>query len=147
MDLTNLKMAQGEPQWAPKHNGLVDAVQKVVGVTDQLHWTEFTKAGLVFPSGVECTSGGYTYTQIGTRKLVLLSVTVKITSSFKGIAFRNVVTLPDVIVSPTPYISWGAGSTEIHVEGNEIWLGDTAGNNDRQWQGDWGHLITVLYVA
>ena len=35
MDLTNLKMAQGEPQWASKHNGLVDAVQKVGGVTDQ----------------------------------------------------------------------------------------------------------------
>ena len=101
---------------------------------------------MVFPSGVEYVDGGYSYIQLGNRKLVFLSVAVKVTSDVKELAFSNVVTLPDEIVSGSQWINWLGGLTEFQMQGNGIMIGDTIGNTNRQWNNR-TYVITALYVA
>ena len=141
-----LKMVRGEGLWQGKYNRLVDTVEKMEGVVDDLQWTKQTKDGLVFPSGVEYVDGGYSYIQLGNRKLVFLSVAVKVTSDVKELAFSNVVTLPDEIVSGSRWINWLGGLTEFQLQGNGIMIGDTNGNATRQWNNR-TYVITALYVA
>lgn len=105
MDLTNLKMAQGEPQWTSKHNGLVDAVQKVGGVTDQLQWTKYTKEGIVTGNLFELLpSSGYSYIQLGGQKIVHLHIDAKATHEFTGGYTGKQVTLPDEIALGQPIL-------------------------------------------
>lgn len=94
MDLTNLKMAQGEPQWASKHNGLVDAVQKVGGVTDQLQWTKPTDEGIVLTNGFTGWVN-YSYLQLGDSKLVFFEGALK--GNLKAKQYTDVLTVPDNI--------------------------------------------------
>lgn len=141
-----LKMVRGEGLWQDKYNRLVDTVEKMGGVVNGLQWTELTKDGLVFPSGVEFINGGYAYAKLGNRKMVLLSVLVRITSDIKGIAFPGVVTLPDMIAPKSTLINWAGGLTEFQIQGNSVMLGDTVGNANRQWN-DRQYTITKLYVA
>ena len=94
MDLTNLKMAQGEPQWASKHNGLVDAVQKVGGVTDQLQWTKPTDEGIVLTNGFTGWVN-YSYLPIGDNKLVWFEGALK--GNLKAKQYTDVLTVPDNI--------------------------------------------------
>ena len=141
-----LKMVRGEGLWQDKYNRLVDTVEKVGEVTDQLQWTKQTKDGLVFPSGVEYVGGGYSYIQLGSNKLVFLSVAVKITRDVKEIAFSNVITLPDEIVSGSRWVKWLGGLTEFQMQGNGIIIGDTTGNTNRQWNNQ-TYILTTLYVA
>lgn len=94
MDLTNLKMAQGEPQWASKHNGLVDAVQKVGGVTDQLQWTNPTDEGIVLTNGFTGWVN-YSYLQLGDSKLVFFEGALK--GNLKAKQYTDVLTVPDNI--------------------------------------------------
>ncbi|WP_191363492.1 hypothetical protein [Limosilactobacillus oris] len=141
-----LKMVRGEGLWQNKHNALVDVVEKMGGVVDDLQWTKQTKDGLVFPSGVEYVEGGYSYIPLGNCKLVFLSVAVKVTSDVKELAFSNLITLPDEIASNSPWIHWLGGLTEFQLLGNEIMIGDTNGNANRQWNNR-TYVITALYVA
>lgn len=94
MDLTNLKMAQGEPQWTSKHNGLVDAVQKVGGVTDQLQWTKSTDEGIVLTNGFTGWVN-YSYLQLGDSKLVFFEGALK--GNLKAKQYTDVLTVPDNI--------------------------------------------------
>lgn len=141
-----LKMVHGEVLWQDKYNRLVDTVEKMEGVVDDLQWTKQTKDGLVFPSGVEYVDGGYSYIQLGNRKLVFLSVAVKVTSDVKELAFSNLITLPDEIASNSQWIHWLGGLTEFQLLRNEIMIGDTNGNANRQWNNR-NYFITALYVA
>ena len=141
-----LKMVHGEGLWQDKYNRLVDTVEKMGGVVDDLQWTKQTKDGLVFPSGVEYVDGGYSYIQLGNRKLVFLSVAVKVTSDVKELAFSNLITLPDEIASNSQWIHWLGGLTEFQLLRNEIMIGDTNGNATRQWNNR-NYFITALYVA
>ena len=141
-----LKMVHGEVLWQDKYNRLVDTVEKMEGVVDDLQWTKQTKDGLVFPSGVEYVDGGYSYIQLGNRKLVFLSVAVKVTSDVKELAFSNLITLPDEIASNSQWIHWLGGLTEFQLLRNEIMIGDTNGNATRQWNNR-NYFITALYVA
>lgn len=104
MDLTNLKMAQGEPQWASKYNGLVDAVQNVEGVTDALKWTDFTDNGIVVISDYFRlgTDSGYSYLDIGGKRLVHLYLDIYATKDFTGSMTGFAVTLPDTIAPRSP---------------------------------------------
>lgn len=102
MDLTNLKMDQGEPQWASKYNGLVDAVQNVEGVTDSLQWSTPTDVGLTATNGLQISDGSfYTYTKIGDRKLVELGLNLTRTSQYTG-ANGGTVMWPSSIVCNAP---------------------------------------------
>lgn len=107
MDLTNLKMAQGEPQWASKYNGLVDTVQKVGGVTDQLQWTESSKDGIVTGDLLQLLpSSGYSYLQVGSRKIVRLHLDLKASKDYTGSYIGDEVTLPDVIAELASCTAW-----------------------------------------
>ena len=100
MDLTSVKMKQGEGQWQDKFNRLVDAVQKVGGVTDQLQWTDRTSTGIVLPAGLQYTDQNwYMYAQVGNHKLVHLHLSLKVTGEIKGD-----IVLPDVIKMWAPAI-------------------------------------------
>ena len=141
-----LKMVHGEGLWQDKYNRLVDTVEKMEGVVDDLQWTQQTKDGLVFPSGVEYVDGGYSYIQLGDHKLVFLSVEIKVTIDVKEISFSNVITLPDEIVSGSRWVNWLGGLTEFKIQGNGISIGDTTGNTNRQWNNQ-TCIITTLYFV
>lgn len=92
MDLTSVKMKQGEGQWQDKFNRLVDTVQKVGGVTDQLQWTKPTDEGIVLTNGFTGWVN-YSYLQIGDNKLVWIEGALK--GSLKSRQVTDVLTIPD----------------------------------------------------
>lgn len=122
MDLTSVKMKQGEGQWQDKFNRLVDAVQKVGGVTDQLQWTKFSKDGIVTGDLLQLLpSSGYSYLQVGSCKIIRLHLDLKASKDYTGSYIGHEVTLPDVIAAGQPMLG-RAGDTFnwAYIGGNKI---------------------------
>lgn len=140
-----LKMVRGEGLWQDKYNRLVDTVEKVGGVVDQLHWTPFTKDGLVIPDGVQVVNGGYNYCPVDNKKFVMLSVGVRITKDVKGVNVP-IFTLPDNVRAGSPWYIRVTNSTECDINGNLVSFSDSTGNTERQWNGT-ALIFTALYVA
>lgn len=142
MDLTNLKMTQGEPQWASKHNGLVDAVQKVGGVTDQLKWTT-SNDGVVFLNGWH-GNVFYSYVQIGDKKLVSLTGTVN--GNAKAAQYTELVTLPDNVKPKNRMIQYQYWNSIVQIMDNKIGV---RGSEDikESTNGAWNLVFEFTYVC
>lgn len=89
-----LKMKQGEGLWQDKYNRLVDAVEKMGGVVDQLHWTKPTDEGIVLMNGFTGWVN-YSYLQLGDSKLVFFEGALK--GNLKAKQYTDVLTVPDNI--------------------------------------------------
>lgn len=141
MDLTNLKMAQGEPQWASKHNGLVDAVQKVGGVTDQLKWT-MSSDGVVFLNGWH-GNVTYSYVQIGDKKLVSLTGTID--GNAKAAQYTDLLTLPDNVKPKNRMIQYQYWDSIIQIVDRTI--GVRSGSDIKEsTNGVWNLVFEFVYV-
>ena len=140
----NLLISHGEPQWDVKYNKLVNAVEKMGGLVKDLQWTEWTKEGLGALNGVQITDGGYNYLDVGGVKLVLLSISIKITGDVKTSSV--VVSLPDVITPRSMYMGSLGGQNQFQISGNKITIFDAAGSTERQLNGN-DFVLTKLYIA
>lgn len=142
----DLTISHGEPQWDVKYNNLVNTVEAMGGVVNGLQWTNQSNDGLVFGDGVQYVNGGYSYAQVGNRKLVFLTIGVNITNDTKAISLPDLITLPDMIQTNSLWVDWLGGLTEFRIFQNKVSVGDTSGNANRQWNGS-SPVITKLYVA
>lgn len=141
MDLTNLKMAQGEPQWASKYNGLVDTVQKVGGVTDQLKWTT-SNDGVVFLNGWH-GNVTYSYVQIGDKKLVSLTGTID--GNAKAAQYTDLLTLPDNVKPKNRMIQYQYWDSIIQIVDRTI--GVRSGSDIKEsTNGVWNLVFEFVYV-
>lgn len=114
------------------------------GVVKDLQWTEWTKEGLVALNDVQITDGGYNYLDVGGVKLVLLSISIKITGDVKTSSV--VVSLPDVITPRSMYMGSLGGQNQFQILGNKITIFDAAGSTERQLNGN-TFVLTKLYIA
>lgn len=142
MDLTNLKMAQGEPQWASKYNGLVDTVQKVGGVTDQLQWTT-SNDGVVFLNGWH-GNVFYSYVQIGDKKLVSLTGTID--GNAKAAQYTNLLTLPDNVKPKNRMLQYQYWDSIVQIVDRTI--GVRSGSDIKEsTDGPWNLVFEFTYVC
>lgn len=149
MDLTNLKMAQGEPQWASKYNGLVDAVQNVEGVTDALQWTDVTSTGLVFQNGFNQLGSDsshesvYRFVQFKGWKLVDLQIMVTLSAAPSSTSYATAVSLPDSI-SYDGWHEWVENDKyQLAINGNQFRV-SVLGTNS-WWSGDGSHYVAHIF--
>lgn len=142
MDLTNLKMAQGEPQWASKYNGLVDTVQKVGGVTDQLKWTT-SNDGVVFLNGWH-GNVSYEYVQIGDKKLVSLIGTID--GNAKADQYTELLTIPDNIKPKNRMIQYRYWDAIVQIVDNKIGVHSGADIKEST-DGPWNLVFEFTYVC
>lgn len=142
MDLTSVKMKQGEGQWQDKFNRLVDAVQKVGGVTDQLQWIT-SSDGVVFLNGWH-GNVSYEYVQIGDKKLVSLTGTVN--SNAKAAQYTELVTLPDNVKPKNRMIQYQYWNSIVQIMDNKI--GVRGGEDIKEsTNGAWNLVFEFTYVC
>ena len=142
MDLTSVKMKQGEGQWQDKFNRLVDAVQKVGGVTDQLQWTT-SNDGVVFLNG---WNGNvfYSYVQIGDRKLVSLTGTIK--GNAKAAQYTELATIPDNVKPKDRMIQYQYWDSIVQIMDNKIGVRSN-GDIKESTNGTWNLVFEFTYVC
>lgn len=142
MDLTSVKMKQGEGQWQDKFNRLVDAVQKVGGVTDQLQWTT-SNDGVVFLNGWH-GNVFYSYVQIGDKKLVSLTGTID--GNAKAAQYTELVTLPDNVKPKNRMIQYRYWDSIVQIVDNKI--GVRSGSDIKEsTDGTWDLVFEFTYVC
>lgn len=142
MDLTSVKMKQGEGQWQDKFNRLVDTVQKVGGVTDQLQWTT-SNDGVVFLNGWH-GNVFYSYVQIGDKKLVSLTGTVN--GNAKAAQYTELVTLPDNVKPKNRMIQYQYWNSIVQIMDNKI--GVRGGEDIKEsTNGAWNLVFEFTYVC
>lgn len=142
MDLTSVKMKQGEGQWQDKFNRLVDAVQKVGGVTDQLQWIT-SSDGVVFLNGWH-GNVNYEYVQIGDKKLVSLIGTID--GNAKAAQYTELLTIPDNIKPKNRMIQYRYWDAIVQIVDNKIGVHSGADIKDST-NGPWNLVFEFTYVC
>lgn len=118
-------IAHGEGLWDKKANSnfalLNNALEKMGGVVDQLHWTDYTTKGIVTGSLLQLLdSSGYTIVQIGNRKIIRLHLDLKATVDHTGY-IGGEVTLPDEIAPGQPMLGEASNNYNwAYADGNKI---------------------------
>lgn len=142
MDLTSVKMKQGEGQWQDKFNRLVDAVQKVGGVTDQLKWT-ISSDGVVFLNGWH-GNVSYEYVQIGDKKLVSLKGTIN--GNAKAAQYTELLTIPDNVKPKDQMLQYQYWDSIVQIMDNKI--GVRSGEDIKEsTNGTWNLVFEFTYVC
>lgn len=142
MDLTSVKMKQGEGQWQDKFNRLVDTVQKVGGVTDQLQWTT-SNDGIVFLNGWH-GNVSYDYVQIGDRKLVSLKGTIN--GNAKAAQYTELATIPDNVKPKDRMIQYQYWDSIVQIMDNKIGVRSN-GDIKESTNGTWNLVFEFTYVC
>lgn len=142
MDLTSVKMKQGEGQWQDKFNRLVDAVQKVGGVTDQLKWT-ISSDGVVFLNGWH-GNVSYEYVQIGDKKLVSLKGTIN--GNAKAAQYTELLTIPDNVKPKDQMLQYQYWDSIVQIMDNKIGV-RSGGDIKESTNGTWNLVFEFTYVC
>lgn len=141
MDLTSVKMKQGEGQWQDKFNRLVDTVQKVGGVTDQLQWTKPTDEGIVLTNGFTGWVT-YSYLQIGDNKLVWIEGALK--GSLKSRQVTDVLTIPDNVGPKDKIYQERRWNVMSQIVGNNLQAYNDADGDDMN-PSSWNVIFHFMY--
>jgi hypothetical protein len=142
MDLTSVKMKQGEGQWQDKFNRLVDAVQKVGGVTDQLQWIT-SSDGVVFLNGWH-GNVTYSYVQIGDKKLVSLKGTIN--GNAKAAQYTELLTIPDNVKPKDRMLQYQYWDSIVQIMDNKIGV-RSGGDIKESTNGTWNLVFEFTYVC
>lgn len=142
MDLTSVKMKQGEGQWQDKFNRLVDTVQKVGGVTDQLKWTT-SDDGIVFLNGWN-GDVKYEYVQIGDKKLVSVQGAIK--GNAKATQYTELLTIPDNVKPKNRMIQYHYWDSIIQIVDSTIGV-RSGGDIKESTNGTWNLVFEFTYVC
>ena len=142
MDLTSVKMKQGEGQWQDKFNRLVDAVQKVGGVTDQLQWIT-SSDGVVFLNGWH-GNVSYEYVQIGDKKLVSLKGAIN--GNAKGAQYTDLLTIPDNVKPKNRILQYQYWDSIIQIVDSTIGV-RSGGDIKESTNGTWNLVFEFTYVC
>lgn len=142
MDLTSVKMKQGEGQWQDKFNRLVDAVQKVGGVTDQLQWIT-SSDGVVFLNGWH-GNVSYEYVQIGDKKLVSLKGAIN--GNAKGAQYTDLLTIPDNVKPKNRILQYQYWDSIIQIVDSTIGV-RSGGDIKESTNGTWNLVFEFNYVC
>lgn len=154
MDLSNLKMDHGAPNWDAKHNDLVDAVQKVEEVTDQLQWSKTSCDGVVGSDGWEVLKedrgSGYQILNLGGLKIVWLHLLIQRSGSdFTGSEAGYNISLPENI---QPAVYGIGGKLDDPQADWYYWDGNhkiafNANTSTYKWAEDHIYPISVIYIG
>lgn len=142
MDLTSVKMKQGEGQWQDKFNRLVDAVQKVGGVIDQLQWIT-SSDGVVFLNGWH-GNVTYSYVQIGDKKLVSLKGTIN--GNAKAAQYTELLTIPDNVKPKDRMLQYQYWDSIVQIMDNKIGV-RSGGDIKESTNGTWNLVFEFTYVC
>ena len=136
----------GELQWDAKANHnfseLNQALEKVGGVVDQLHWTK-SDDGIVFSNGWH-GNVSYEYVQIGDKKLVSLKGTIK--GNAKAAQYTELLTIPDNVKPKDRMIQYQYWDSIIQIMDNKIGV-RSGGDIKESTDGTWNLVFEFNYVC
>ena len=136
-----LKMKQGEGLWQDKYNRLVDAVEKMGGVVDQLHWTKPTDEGVVLLNGFTGWVS-YSYLPIGDSKLVFLEGALK--GNLKARQYTDILTIPDNIRPDNKMYQYRRWNTIAELVNNKLGAFNDVDQDDMNTS-SWNVIFNFTY--
>lgn len=136
----------GELQWDAKSNHnfseLNQAVEKMGGVVDKLHWTS-SDDGIVFLNGWH-GNVSYDYVQIGDRKLVSLKGTIN--GNAKAAQYTELATIPDNVKPKDRMIQYQYWDSIVQIMDNKIGVRSN-GDIKESTNGTWNLVFEFTYVC
>lgn len=136
----------GELQWDAKSNHnfseLNQAVEKMGGVVDKLHWTS-SDDGIVFLNGWH-GNVSYDYVQIGDRKLVSLKGTIN--GNAKGAQYTDLLTIPDNVKPKNRMLQYQYWDSIIQIVDRTIGV-RSGGDIKESTNGTWNLVFEFTYVC
>ena len=136
----------GELQWDAKSNHnfseLNQAVEKMGGVVDQLHWTT-SDDGIVFLNGWN-GEVKYEYVQIGDKKLVSVQGAIK--GNAKATQYTELLTIPDNVKPKNRMIQYHYWDSIIQIVDRTIGV-RSGGDIKESTNGTWNLVFEFTYVC